>query len=527
MAERSAQLAELIDCLSGLVQHPELTGNAVITGIGLDSRLVQAGYIFVALSGGTSDGHQFIPQAVRNGAAAVVGSQKLDFPMRVPYVQVSDSRLALAQLSAAFYGFPGRKMKVVGVTGTDGKTTTTNLIYSILRAAGARAGMISTVHAVIGEETIDTGFHVTTPDAPVVQEMLARMAASGTTHVVLEATSHGLDQKRVACCEFDVAVITNITHEHLDYHGTYENYFASKATLIRELARTVEKQGGNARLAVFNRDDISFPLIEKLLTEHDLASIQHTDYGMDDQSDFRATNIVTTADGLTFTICHQHNEWAVTSRLVGQYNVSNILAAFSAAVAGLGIAPQDALQGIGAMQSVAGRMEKVDLGQDFSAIVDFAHTPNALKVALQAARQMTKGRVIAIFGSAGLRDRAKRRMMAEVAVQLADVSIFTAEDPRTEKLEDILAEMKKAAIGQGGVEGETFMCVPDRGEAICRAVNMAVKNDLIMACGKGHEQSMCFGEIEYAWDDRTALRAALAERLGIAGEKMPYLPTQP
>ena len=205
---------------------------------------------------------------------------------------------------------------------------------------------------------------------------------------------------------------------------------------------------------------------------------------------------------------------------------SNILAAFSATVTGLGIAPQDALQGIGAMQSVAGRMEKIDLGQDFSAIVDFAHTPNALKVALQAARQMTKGRVIAVFGSAGLRDRAKRRMMAEVAVQLADVSIFTAEDPRTEKLEDILAEMKKAAIGQGGVEGKTFMCVPDRGEAIRRAVNMAVKNDLVMACGKGHEQSMCFGEIEYAWDDRTALRAALAERLGIAGEKMPYLPTQ-
>lgn len=212
--------------------------------------------------------------------------------------------------------------------------------------------------------------------------------------------------------------------------------------------------------------------------------------------------------------------------MIGTYNVANILAAFSACVEGLEISPEDAVRGIASMPPVPGRGERIEMGQDFIVIVDFAHTPNALKVSLENARMLTRGRVIAVFGSAGLRDRDKRRMMAEISLQLADVTILTAEDPRTERLEDILTEMADAARKQGGVGGKNFLCVPDRGEAIWQAVKMAKQGDLVIACGKGHEQSMCFGTTEYPWDDRIAMKAALAERLGVKGPKIPYLPTQ-
>jgi UDP-N-acetylmuramoyl-L-alanyl-D-glutamate--2,6-diaminopimelate ligase len=217
---------------------------------------------------------------------------------------------------------------------------------------------------------------------------------------------------------------------------------------------------------------------------------------------------------------------AVSSSLIGEYNVSNCLAALTAAVYGLGIDPETAARGIAALDSIPGRMQAIDLGQNFTAIVDFAHTPNALKVTLEAARKMTNGRVISVFGSAGLRDKEKRRMMAEISAELADLSVLTAEDPRTESLDGILEEMAAGARSKGGVEGETFWRVPDRGEAIRFALRLAREGDIVLSCGKGHEQSMCFGKTEYLWDDRTAMRAALAEFLGIDGEKMPYLPSQ-
>jgi UDP-N-acetylmuramoyl-L-alanyl-D-glutamate--2,6-diaminopimelate ligase len=212
--------------------------------------------------------------------------------------------------------------------------------------------------------------------------------------------------------------------------------------------------------------------------------------------------------------------------LVGRFNVSNCLAAYAAAVHGLGVTPEMAARGLATLSAVPGRMERIDLGQDFTAIIDFAHTPNALRSAIQTARQIVPGRLIVVFGSAGLRDREKRRLMAEAAADLADVSILTAEDPRTESLNGILAEMAAGAISRGGIEGRTFWRIPDRGEAIRQAVKMASKDDLVMACGKGHEQSMCFGEIEYPWDDRQAMRSALSELLGLPRVKMPYLPTQ-
>ena len=510
--------------LSGLIRelpyaYESPTGDVTITGISSDSRQVQPGNLFVALTGGMTDGHRYIPAALERGAAAIVGTQALS-GLPVPYLRVADSRMALPHLAAAFYGYPARKLTVIGVTGTDGKTTTTNLIYKILQAAGIKAGMISTINAVIGEQVLDTGFHVTTPDAPDVQRYLAQMVEAGLTHTVLEVTSHGLAQYRADACEFDVGVVTNITHEHLDYHGSFEAYRAAKARLFTGLASTLPKVQGNPRTAVLNRDDSSFEYLSKMTTVPSLT------YGFHADAEIRPEAVERRPDGLSIITTGRGFRIPVQCKLIGDFNVSNCLAAITATVVALGIRPEAAQAGIAALEGVPGRMESIDVGQDFIAMVDFAHTPNALRRALETARQITRHRLIAIFGAAGLRDRQKRRMMAKTSIELADLTVLTAEDPRTEALDDILAEMAAGAEDAGGVEGRTFWRVPDRGEAIRFAVSLAHPGDVVITCGKGHEQSMCFGEIEYPWDDRTAMRAALSERLGIPGPQMPYLPTQ-
>jgi UDP-N-acetylmuramoyl-L-alanyl-D-glutamate--2,6-diaminopimelate ligase len=535
-----------------------------VTTITADSRQVKPGALFVACTGGAADGHRYIPDAIAKGAAAVVGEQPLT-GLAVPYIQVENSRQALAYLTAALYGYPARKLTMIGITGTDGKTTTTNLLYQIMLTAGIKAGMISTVNAVIGDQVLDTGFHVTTPDAPDVQRYLSMMLAAGLTHVVLETTSHGWAQYRVDACEFDIGVVTNITHEHLDYHGSYDAYRTAKARLFQSLAETQVKPQGNPRLAVLNRDDSSYEYLSSVIQSagsQRLSAIGHRlsaiSYGLGEGADVRAENIVYDASGFQFTIKNGEQRVAINSKLIGSFNISNCLAALTAAVAGLGIDPETAAHGIAAFSGVPGRMERIDLGQPFIAIVDFAHTPNALRVALETARGMLeilprsnearegrstftknkktsrasllrgeeKGRIIAIFGSAGLRDREKRRMMAEVSAELADITVLTAEDPRTESLDGILEEMANGARSKGGVEAQTFWRVPDRGEAIRFGVQMAQPRDVVIACGKGHEQSMCFGATEYPWDDRVAMRAALSELLGLPGPQMPYLPTR-
>jgi UDP-N-acetylmuramoyl-L-alanyl-D-glutamate--2,6-diaminopimelate ligase len=528
--ERWVELSDLFDRIP--VQTLGAVPQVRVNGIALDSRQVHPGHLFVALSGGSTDGHRFIPDAVRRGAVAVVGTQGLS-DLLVPYVQVSDGRQALAYLSAAFYDFPGRKLTVIGVTGTDGKTTTTNLIHSILTTAGIQAGMISTVNAVIGEQFLDTGFHVTTPEAPDVQRYLAQMVTTGLTHVVLEATSHGLDQRRVSGCEFDVAVVTNITHEHLDYHGSLEAYRAAKGRLFSLMARRPGKTFQVPHGAVLNRDDSSFAYLSALLDRLEPAQpVQRVSYGVDREAQVRAEGILNRAEGLDFTALGTTAEGSpyrlpISTRLVGSYNVSNCLAAIAVTVNLLGLEPQFAQQGIANLPGIPGRMERIDMGQDFAAIVDFAHTPNALRRALRAAREIAgRGRVLAVFGSAGLRDRQKRRLMAEVSAELADGTILTAEDPRSESLQAILDEMAAGAASRNAEEFTSFWRVPDRGRAIRMAVGMAQPGDVVIACGKGHEQSMCFGETEYLWDDRTAMRAALADLLGVPGPKMPYLPTQ-
>lgn len=496
-----------------------------VTGIVYDSRKVERGNIFVALEGLSTDGHDYIPDAVRRGAVGIVGTKHINLH-DIPYIQVDDSRRALAQLSAAFYDFPARKLTVIGVTGTDGKTTTSTMIFKILSAAGYRAGMISTVSAVIGGEELDTGFHVTTPEAPDVQRYLAMMVERGITHVVLEATSHGLEQQRVAACEFDIAVVTNIQHEHLDYHGSYDNYLAAKAKLIRWLMVTQEKGHGNYRIAVLNKDDISFTPLMDICKEVGLPQENILTYGYGEDVQYRGRLISNDGLRITFEIDTPRKRVRDFLHLKGEYNVYNALAAVSATVGGLGVDLYDAIYGLRELTYISGRMERIDLGQSFSVFVDFAHTPNALKQALSSCRKMTQGRVIAVFGSAGLRDKEKRRLMAEISVKYADKSIFTAEDPRTEDLDQILAEMAKGAEMVGAREKIDYFRIRDRGEAIRFALSLAKEDDIVIVCGKGHEQSMCFGVTEYPWDDRVAVRAALAELLDISGPEMPYLPTQ-
>jgi len=490
---------------------------AEVGGIAVDSRKVQAGDVFVATSDRV-DGHQFIPDAVRKGAAAVIGTEPLK--LDVPYVQVRDARGALAHISAVFYRCPANHLTMIGVTGSDGKTTTVNFLYEIMKAAGLKVGMISTVNAIIGDRQLDTGLHVTTPEAYEVQAYLRQFVDAGMTHAVLETTSHGLAARRVSGSDFDIGVVTNITHEHLDYHGSWDAYLQAKGLLFEGLGQPKRKVNPVQPLAVLNIDDRSYRPLQVLTTARQVS------YGADPRAEVWATKIENTPEYLKFTAHGPGFEIPIETGMIGNYNVWNTLAALSAAVVGLGIDPGTAADGIRALQGVPGRMERIDLGQDFLAVVDFAHTPFAIKAALEAGRQMTDGRVIAVFGSAGLRDKQKRRMMAETSAQLADLTVLTAEDPRTESLDGILAEMAAGAESQGGRENETFFRIPDRGAAIQFAVEQARPGDLVFALGKGHEQSMCFIETEYPWDDRTAMRAALAKLLGLEGPKMPYLPTQ-
>ncbi|MBC8098626.1 MAG: UDP-N-acetylmuramoyl-L-alanyl-D-glutamate--2,6-diaminopimelate ligase [Armatimonadetes bacterium] len=475
---------------------------------------VEFGGVFVAREGRSVDGHNYIAQAIANGAAAVIGSKPLR-DIGVPYAQLSDPQAALGWLAAAYHDHPSRDLVMVGVTGTDGKTTTSTLLHSILKlATSGNAGYISTLAADLGGVTTDTGLHVTTPSAPAVQRYLAEMLANGMTHCVLEMTSHGLAQGRLNGVDLDAAVLTNVTHEHLDYHGTFQAYRDAKGTMFDLLARSQRKAGvrvakpleGEApeytipKIAVVNADDPNAAYFAA--KPADLIAR----YSIDQASDYQATHI-RYEPGKTF---FRVGDEAYFTPLVGQFNIYNCLAAIATARS-LGVNLATTQTGLAQVRAVSGRMERIDAGQNFTAIVDFAHTPNALKMALQAARTLLPAdrRLIVVFGSAGLRDVAKRRLMAETAAQYADFSILTAEDPRTESLDAILAMMADGCRAQGGIEGQTFVRIPDRGEALYRACQMAQPGDLVLACGKGHEQSMCFGTIEYPWDDREALRSAL------------------
>jgi len=498
------------------------------------------GSLFVAVKGGRVDGHRFIASAVEQGATAVLGTltpailaaQGTILPDDVAYVRVEDSRRALAVCSAALYGFPSATLTVIGVTGTDGKTTTSSLIESVLAAAttqdgteAGRVGMITTVGARIRGQESDTGLHVTTPDAPDVQRFLAQMRDAGCQYAVVESTSHGLNQDRVAAVDFDIAAVTNITHEHLDEHGTRDAYVAAKAKLFRALYASPAKPGV-PRCAVLNADDEgSFAALQTVLAEERAVHgdrIVTRSYGMADTAtnlipDVRAANIVYLPNQTSFTCQWWGGEFEVVTQLIGDFNVYNVLCTITVGLT-LGLEPAMIQSGIARFNGVVGRMERIDGGQPFLAIVDFAHTPVSLERALLTLRPLVghgnaagKGRLIAVFGSAGLRDNAKRYLMGRVSGQLADFSIITAEDPRTEDLAAINAEIARGM--REFADESAYVIIPERSAAIQHAVDMAEPGDVVAAFGKGHERSMCFGTTEYPWSDQQAMRDALQHRM--------------
>ena len=480
-----------------------------VSNIAVDSRKVRPGDVFVATVGRDVDGHRYVPAAVAQGAVAVVAQRELP-GLSVPHVVVANSREALARMAAASNGWPGRSLRVIGVTGTDGKTTTSTLVASILDAAGYRTGLISTVAATIGGRAVDTGPHTTTPDPLDFHHYLATMVAEQMTYAVIETTSHGLDQDRTLGAEYDVAAITNVTREHLDYHGTYENYLHTKGKLFRLLTSNYRKPGV-PKVSVLNADDESFAYLRQFPADRVLI------YGMDSPADVYPLALESGVAGIKMRVATPDGEMAIESPLLGRYNAYNILAAVAVSVS-QGIPAGAIAEGIRRVTGIVGRLERIDLGQDFAAFVDFAHTPNSLKRVLELAHELTAGRVIVTFGCAGLRDREKRPAMGEIAASLADLVVITSEDPRTEDPEAIMAEVAAGSIRAGGREDETYWRIADRAEAIQFAVALARPGDLVITTGKGHEQSMCLGTVEYPWSEHEALRRAIAERLARQGQ---------
>lgn len=380
------------------------------------------------------------------------------------------------------YGFPGKKLKVIGVTGTDGKTTTVNLIYHILKNNGFKVAMVSTVNA--------PGFHTTTPSPLSIQKYLAKLVKEKVDYVILEVTSHALDQNRIWGINFLGATVTNVTHEHLDYHQNYENYLTAKGKLFK-----------GVKLSVLNKDDESFGYLSRIATG------EKKTYSLKDSADFQAEEIKIASDGTSFKV----KETKFQSPLLGEFNISNVLAA-SLVTNYLGIEMKAIAKAVESFEGVVGRMEEIDKGQDFRVIVDFAHTPNAMKNVLGLLKQITRGKLIVVFGSAGGRDYLKRPVMGEVAGKISDYLVITMDDPRTESVEKISSEIEEGVKKTGRVLDKDYWFIKDRQEAISFAMrNLAKKGDCVALLGIGHAKSMSIAGHEVPWSDQEAARKALKE----------------
>ncbi|MEM7531590.1 MAG: UDP-N-acetylmuramoyl-L-alanyl-D-glutamate--2,6-diaminopimelate ligase [Chloroflexota bacterium] len=526
-------LKNLISYLTSIQVHYDGDINAItINDVSDDNRKLTDASLFVAVIGKSVDGHRFIPSAIDNGAVAIMGMHSpaqlaemdIHLPETIPYIQVSDSRSSLATCCAALQGFPSEKLTVVGITGTDGKTTTCEILTSIFNVATAnKVGTISTVGAIICGQRLDTGLHVTTPVATDVQRFLRQMSDASCEYSIVESTSHALNQARLDAVNFDIAAVTNITHEHIDEHGSRDAYVDAKANLFRKLF-TEPRKANTPRYAVLNGDDVgSLDALSTVLANMRAKTgraIPERVYSMDKMpvaapsrdADVYASQIVHDAGYTQFQLHWWGGEFTVRTKLIGGFNIANILCASTISLS-LGIHPDHISIGVEHMEGVLGRMERMDAGQPFLTIVDFAHSPASLERALETLRVLIKpnstGRLISVFGSAGLRDHAKRGLMGQVSGRLADYTIITAEDPRTEDLNLI-----NAAIAYGVqqfVSDDAFTIVRDRAEAIQTAIDMAQPYDIIGIFGKGHERSMCFGEIEYPWSDQQVTLDALAK----------------
>lgn len=456
-----------------------------------DSRKVTPGCLFVAIKGLHFDSHTVLEEVEKNGAVAVVGEEAPENLQFVPkhYFQATNSREALGEIAAYIHNFPSQKLEVIGVTGTDGKTTTSNLIYHILKTAGKKASVVSTISAVVGNKHLDTGFHVTNPEPLQLQKLLDEMVGSGIKMAVLEVTSHGLDQERVSGVKFDTAVLTNITHEHLDYHKTLEKYRDTKLKLFFK-----------AKNVILNADDPSFKYFKLKLANKLLAT-----YSLEGKADFVAKKIFATSQGITFEVTNQGRAFPFKSHLLGKFNVSNLLAGI-AAVRVYDIDWETIQRAVASFYSPKGRMEEIKNNLGIRIFVDFAHTPAALSNLLTTAKTLTDGKIICVFGCAGERDATKRPMMADISTSLADTSIFTTEDPRQEKVMDIIKQMEKGVRTQNE---NKYLIEPDRMEAIKKGINLAKPGDVVLVTGKGHEKTMCFGNKEISWNDSRVIRKLL------------------
>ena len=406
-------------------------------------------------------------------------------------------------------GYPARKLIVIGVTGTDGKTTVCHLIYEMLKKSGKKVALVSSVAAYIGEKRIDTGFHVTTPDAKFLQPLIKKIKKSGIKFLVLETTSHGLDQHRVLGCNFWAGLLTNITHEHLDYHKILENYKKAKGKLFKKV-----------KIAVLNKDDESYSYFRSLPK----SSAKIITYSVNQRASLWTKGIKLKNNKMQFSIMEGKRIYVIKTKLIGEYNVSNILAA-TAVVRECKVNWDDILDVLVKFKGVSGRMETIDMGQQFSVIVDFAHTPSALEKVLTTLSKLKKGRLIVIFGCAGERDILKRPMMGEISTRLADISVFTAEDPRHEDVDKIIDTMVEGVNHKFAIEVNVtdkldfvegkhiFIRIPDRSKAINFAIRkLARKGDTVVICGKGHEKTMAFGDKEIPWSDHRTIKVALVGR---------------
>ena len=474
----------------------------VITGLCYDSRLVEPGNLFFATDGTHSDGHLFIGAALDAGAAAVVYSDpSVEKRPGAAWIRVDSPRRSMAPISAAFYDYPALKMKIVGVTGTDGKSTTVSLIHQLLELSRYKSGFVSTVEYKAGDEIRPNPYRQSTPEAPELQRLLAEMAAAGTEIAVLETTSHSLSpvNNRLGTVSFDAAVFTNLSHEHLEFHGTMERYRDDKGNLFRKL-----KPGGRA---VINADDSNGSFFAGLCRPEQVSF-----YSMKNAAaDLYAFGVKT--DGAETRFCLRVKEdgtFETATVLPGLFNISNLMAAVSAASAVSG-EPESRLIGLlPRLQPVNGRMNRIDRGQPFQVIVDYAHTPGAFETVFPALRAAVSGRLIAVFGSAGERDKEKRPVQGEIASRYADIIILTDEDPRLEDRNVILKEI--AAGIRNKTENETLFLIPDRKEAIRKAIASASENDAVILLGKGHESCIITAEGKIPWNERAVAEEILDQR---------------
>ena len=483
-------------------------GDPEITSVGDDSRRCGPGALFVAIPGFHLRGGDFAAQAVRAGAVAVVAEDPPDPPIPgTPLVTVASSRRALSALAATLAGHPSRRMTVAGITGTDGKTTTTTMLWAAWTTAGLRAASVTTVDVRIGDAVRPSSGRLTTLEAPELHRLLAEAAVAGCTHVALETSSHGLHLHRVDDVDYDLAVYTRITSEHLDIHGTREDYLRTKRRLLELMG---ERPRG---LAVLDRDDdFGFPSLAATPVARRLT---YSASGRSD-ADLVAEDIQVDDRGVHFVAATPWGRLPVELRLAGSFNAANALAALAAACGG-GVDLETAVRGLATLERVTGRMERIQLGQDFGVVVDYAHTSAALEKVLGELRPATRGRLWVVFGSAGERDREKRGTMGGIAARLADVIVVTDEDPRGEDRVAILEEIGRGAETGGATRGDRLHLIPDRTEAIGFAIEGARPGDTVLLAGKGHERTIETASGPVPWDERGSAEAAVRRRLASGG----------